>query len=1266
MKHLEKIILTFALINSQIISAGADQAEIGNNYMFWVLGQGFFSGYYQASATLNAEGDNAFVFTEDALVRDLAFSPYNDSILVATTNSGVFISTDRGDTWVASHGTSESNALPDQPANNLANIDSIASQHKESVNSIAFEDEETWWVGLKGTDDTKTVYRTTNAGDTWKKKSTGVPTFDGHNPTVNKMYFAPGIDKPYAATIGGLFYKSGSRFQNVGHALPDPSTTDWPSVPTYDLQAHDGKIYFASEYGMFCGSIDQTLVDALPIGNGTVDILSHDLIYVVEEGIDSTQTNQFTLDWATGDTVWVYDYFNTLDTLSWHLGLDVDGANHIGQYVNIADTVNQTKWKSKISASGVVELKNDYIYQEGLLDPDLLDYADYDPSNLVVHLTGTEPIYDIDMDSAGNLFYSTGSEIKSLSGETLGVFESIVNDVKLSANEDVLFAATSEGLQKHVIGESGWTEITPQIGMLNTEDQISYVITSVVVMSEDTLFVSCGNNQFDDPRTVTYRTGGVLASYDGGSTWVPINIGLTHRSSSPEDVQSILQAVDSTTVTNEQMGIYDFVIGYFGQIPDVDNSEKMNILIADMDDNAYNSTSDLIIQGYFNPADQDPTNLNSNALDMIYIDSDPQDPGDAQEGIARALGRLIAHNYDNDEEEWVLTGLEHFAAYLTGHKTMPDGDVFSLSNNNSLMFGDYATQTEFDQLFLLIEYLYEKYFYESPFEENSGKLISAIVQEEGNGTEGLNTAISSTGSEKTFAEVYADWALAIHFDNPDQSLYGGLYGFENIDVGIAASTYPWGVSSGFSPYSETIKNWSVKFIQTEKWVDNNGNWLNKAVDFNQETLVLNASDQGDFDVFLIKQQNKSQKDSTAYVELLSLDDNQKRVVYTDWSDFGSSVESVSDSSEINEFQYFALIVVCKESGNDAGGSFVVDDETDSPAIFDLQINQNADLVNYLDIFAFSDVAIYGDGASSTDSDLEGPLVEVSNGESIVTSFIVPQSYDAGNGFVYSKPFDLRSFLPTTISEYWFIGHAESIGGNTVASDSVFIVAIKNDPQSGRVFASALTRITMTIPPEAIDEGDLLTVIRTNQDVANGLYTSVGNAFAVGNSTVQINKPITIGFDISSLNLSESEKRKLDICYELNGEYHILNTHVDIASNSVTAELNQCGDIQLVINSNKLTDELPNRYSLYQNHPNPFNPSTMIKYDIPEPTNVSLTVYNLLGRNVKTLVNEYQPAGKYSVQWMGMDHTGNKVSSGVYFYRLETEQFSKTYKMIMVK
>ncbi|GAB4293228.1 MAG: hypothetical protein Kow0098_14050 [Ignavibacteriaceae bacterium] len=85
-----------------------------------------------------------------------------------------------------------------------------------------------------------------------------------------------------------------------------------------------------------------------------------------------------------------------------------------------------------------------------------------------------------------------------------------------------------------------------------------------------------------------------------------------------------------------------------------------------------------------------------------------------------------------------------------------------------------------------------------------------------------------------------------------------------------------------------------------------------------------------------------------------------------------------------------------------------------------------------------------------------------------------------------------------------------------------------------------------------------------------------------------------------------------------------------------------------------------------NYPNPFNPTTNITYSIPDDRNVSLRIYNSLGEEVATLVNQYQKAGRYSAQWNGTNHSGDKVSSGIYIYRLVAGDFVQERKMILTK
>jgi len=90
-------------------------------------------------------------------------------------------------------------------------------------------------------------------------------------------------------------------------------------------------------------------------------------------------------------------------------------------------------------------------------------------------------------------------------------------------------------------------------------------------------------------------------------------------------------------------------------------------------------------------------------------------------------------------------------------------------------------------------------------------------------------------------------------------------------------------------------------------------------------------------------------------------------------------------------------------------------------------------------------------------------------------------------------------------------------------------------------------------------------------------------------------------------------------------------------------------------------EVPDVFALNQNYPNPFNPSTEISFGLPVASHVELTIYNILGQKVETLVDREMEAGNHTVTW-----NADKVSSGVYFYRIAAKDFTETKKMLMLK
>ena len=104
-------------------------------------------------------------------------------------------------------------------------------------------------------------------------------------------------------------------------------------------------------------------------------------------------------------------------------------------------------------------------------------------------------------------------------------------------------------------------------------------------------------------------------------------------------------------------------------------------------------------------------------------------------------------------------------------------------------------------------------------------------------------------------------------------------------------------------------------------------------------------------------------------------------------------------------------------------------------------------------------------------------------------------------------------------------------------------------------------------------------------------------------------------------------------------------------------------------SSKAEAKVPFEYSLTQNYPNPFNPATSIQYSVASdqsPNHTILKIYNILGQEVRTLVDGGKEPGYYTVTWDGRDERGDDVSSGIYFYRLKAGEFVATKKMMMLK
>jgi hypothetical protein len=161
----------------------------------------------------------------------------------------------------------------------------------------------------------------------------------------------------------------------------------------------------------------------------------------------------------------------------------------------------------------------------------------------------------------------------------------------------------------------------------------------------------------------------------------------------------------------------------------------------------------------------------------------------------------------------------------------------------------------------------------------------------------------------------------------------------------------------------------------------------------------------------------------------------------------------------------------------------------------------------------------------------------------------------------------------------------------------------------------------------------------------------------GNIEVMNNSDnLVIAYEVT--NLYENTEWRL---ISENGAEYVLGT---------TGEIILDGNVSnLIITKQTLSiasDLLPKQFTLHPNYPNPFNPITSLRYDLPEQAQVMLTIYDLMGRKVTQLVNTTQEAGYRSEQWDATDSFGNPVSAGVYLYQIRAGEFVQTRKMVLLK
>jgi len=213
---------------------------------------------------------------------------------------------------------------------------------------------------------------------------------------------------------------------------------------------------------------------------------------------------------------------------------------------------------------------------------------------------------------------------------------------------------------------------------------------------------------------------------------------------------------------------------------------------------------------------------------------------------------------------------------------------------------------------------------------------------------------------------------------------------------------------------------------------------------------------------------------------------------------------------------------------------------------------------------------------------------------------------------------------------WAEPKLAKIGNCTPVYEGMDSISIKKDQYTSSVFNTALTNNSKLLFTETLSYDMPLGVGAWNKPLYGGWYKENGSQIVF---------------------LSGRAYRYNNEDLKNNLEYILENFLEDSSVSNVDDDRNY---------------QVITQYKLNQNYPNPFNPSTVIKYDLIDNSKVDLRIYNILGQEVKTLVNNFEEKGRKTAIWNGRDNHDNKVSSGIYFYKISANNWTDIKKMILLK
>ena len=983
-----------------------------------------------------------------------------------------------------------------------------------------------------------------------------------------------------------------------------------------------------------------------------------------------------------------------------------------GKYITVEYTDGANNWVWSVKANSLRGLNNE---KKGiLLDNDHLVVGDpitnYDALNnsdtiakmvlstssgLVVNkLVYSEADHIIYAGSDNGVYKSTDKgKTWSLVGSVTEGLENIDIQSLILDNSGTLYAGTLDNIFKSENGGSLWEALN----IIEAQTQIYALAKSGDELIAGTPY-------------------GCFITSNDGATWSDHNLGL-QVSISAAQLANIVNAVENSTPANPGKGIYKTITDQFGEenVPDTDNNGKVDILFHEIfekgrseDQTSNGNYGTTKITGYFRPEDQNLVG-NTNRHDFIYIDTGETTESEQVAAIAHQMMRMIIWNNDYDEERWISEGIGYIAEKLCGYKlptAMPDfksltgpATVFSLVSGTPLSpWSVNAENGDMNNRFTMTS-MFATYLY-----ENFGGIdfFVRVMQEPANGWIGIQNVLHNEGKAINFDDVYAAWAMTLAVNDVTQNdpITGMRYGYQdslyssvlennkkNYTLGIN-SQYLFGHTQVMAVYDEYsthqentngLNNWAfvIGYFFPTPSLEQNGDPDSAIVDYwgkdkyykDPETgqfldirYRLNARDDANLRVQLIKMTPEGHFDVE---NITSTFNDEKELSFNVLSKY----EPYKNSENKTLVKYHKMWIMISNQDSLGRSAKFVQVKDNTPPQIQYQLVHNPAYPEFVDIFVSSNEHTFKDVGLEN----ENPTVDMvyftdTTAVDISTFDYIPSIGNQSEYFFYKGRYHLTEEGEVTL----VIRKLQDLPGNDTNDITNTLSVRKAKPQFVNTLSVPNKDALLTLPQGALSEETFITAYENESRAQAGLKKGSGmsvcsDVFSFGPINKSLNKSATLSIKYDK----DLDLAKTGLFRQENEKWVSVPAVINTKAGTISASVEKLGVYALltgdqVESENAGAVELPYTYAVYQNYPNPFNPVTEIKYQLPEQAHVQMQVFNLQGQLVKTLVDQSMEAGYHTVRWNGMNQAGYKVSTGVYFYKINAGSFTETKKMILIK